>query len=56
MNKEELLDFLRENLNIVISRDQPYYSYPELTVKFGLGDEVISEYSCTIYDGEHSGQ
>lgn len=54
MSKDELIEFLKENLNIVIRRDDQYHGYPELTVKLGLGDLIISEYSCTIYDGEHN--
>lgn len=55
MDKQEILDFLRENLTISISRDQGYYSYPYIEVKLMLDGEVISTDECTIYDGEHNG-
>lgn len=52
MSKEELIDFLRENLNIVIVHDpESRYSHEALTVKLGLGDEIISEYTCVVYEG-----
>lgn len=52
MSKEELIEFLRQNLNIVIVHNpETYYSSEELIVKLGLGDEVISEYSCNVYEG-----
>lgn len=55
MDREELIDFLRENLTIEIERDQDYYSYPHLMVKIKIGNETISNSSCTIYDGECDG-
>lgn len=52
MSKEELIEFLRENLNIVIVHNpERRYRSEELVVKLGLGDEIISEYSCTVYEG-----
>lgn len=54
MDSEELLVFLRENLTIHISRDQNYYSYPQLEVKLKLGGQVIDYDQCTIYDGERN--
>lgn len=55
MDRDELIDFLRENLSITIDRDQGYYSYPHLEVKLHLCGQVIDTSSCTIYDGEHNG-
>ena len=55
MTKEELVEFLKENLTIIIDRDQGYWSYPHLEVKLLLGGEVISNCTTTIYDGERNG-
>jgi len=52
--KQELLEFLRNNLSVSIERDQEYYSYPHLSVKLWLDGDVVSESSCTIYDGERN--
>lgn len=55
MDREELIDFLRENLTININRDQDYYSYPHIEVTLSLCGEQISSSQTTIYDGEHNG-
>lgn len=55
MTKEELVEFLHENLSIEIERDWGYYSYPSLEVTLKLGDQVISTSTTTIYDGERNG-
>lgn len=55
MDREELIDFLRENLTIEISRDQDYYSYPHIEVKLMLCGQLIDSSQTTIYDGEHNG-
>lgn len=52
MDREELIDFLRENLTITIDRDQDYYSHPHLEVKLKLCGDVIDSSQCTIYDGD----
>lgn len=54
MTKEELVEFLKENLTITIDRHVQYYSYPSLDVEIRLGDELITYSSCTIYDGDNS--
>lgn len=55
MDREELIDFLRENLTITIERDQCYYSYPHIEVKLMLCGKLIDSSQTTIYDGEHNG-
>lgn len=47
MSKEELIDFLKENLKICISCDNSYCSNgsSEITVSLTLGEELISEFS-----------
>lgn len=55
MEREELIDFLRENLTIEIDRDQGYYSYPHLEVKLKIRGQLIDSAQCTIFDGEHNG-
>lgn len=55
MTKEELIEFLYENLSIEIERDQGFYSYPTLEVILKLGDQVISKSTTTIYDGNCNG-
>lgn len=52
MTKDELVEFLHENLSIEIERDHGYYSYPSLTVTLKLGNQVLSSSTETIYDGE----
>ena len=47
MSKEELIDFLKENLKICISCDRR----SEVKVSLTLGEEVISEYSDYVYIG-----
>ena len=51
MTKEELIDFLKENLKICISCDNRYCSagQSEITVSLTLGEEVISEHYDYIY-------
>jgi len=56
MNQEELIEALREGLSIEIERAQNYYSYPHLSVRLMFDGVLISESTCTIYDGDHSGQ
>jgi hypothetical protein len=55
MDKDELIDFLRGNVTIEISRDQDYYSYPHIEVKLKVCGELIDSSQCTIYDGDHNG-
>jgi len=46
MNREELIDFLRENLNIEVSIDESYEcgsEYITCNVILRLGDEIISD-------------
>lgn len=45
MSKEELIDFLKENLEICISCDNHYCSNgsSEIKVSLTLGEELISE-------------
>lgn len=54
MDKQELLQFLKDNLTIQVRRDQDYYSHPHLTVTLRFDGEVIDSDQCTIYDGERS--
>lgn len=54
MTKDELLEFLHENLSIEIERNEYYYCYPSLTVTLKLGNQVLSSSTETIYDGERS--
>jgi hypothetical protein len=56
MNKEELIEALLEGLSIEIERDQNYYSYPHLSVRIMYDNVLISESTCTIYDGDCHGQ
>jgi hypothetical protein len=51
----ELIQFLRDNMTIEISRDQEYYSYPYIEVKLKVCGQLIDSSQCTIYDGEHNG-
>lgn len=55
MDREELIEFLKENLSIEIDRDQSYYSYPHIEVKLKLCGQVFDSSQCTIYDGERNG-
>lgn len=48
--KNEIFQYLKDNLVIEISRDQDYYSHPHLEVKVTLEGELVSESMCTIYD------
>lgn len=52
MDKQELLDFLRENLTIHINRHQDYHSYPHIEVMLKFDGQLIDSDQCTIYDGE----
>lgn len=52
IDKDELIEFLRENLTIRIERNHEYYSHPCIEVELYLGNEKISSDNCTIYDGE----
>ena len=54
MDREEIIEFLKENLSIEIDRNQDYYSYPHLEVKLKLENQIISSCITTIYDGERS--
>lgn len=54
MTKDELIEFLHENLSIEIERDHGYYSYPSLTVTLKLGNQVLSTSTETIYDGDRN--
>lgn len=54
IDKEELLDFLRENLTIHINRHQDYHSYPHIEVMLKFDGQLIDSDQCTIYDGERS--
>lgn len=55
MNREELIEFLKENLTVNIKRTQDYYSYPELTVSIEIDGEQISAASAIVYDEERHG-
>lgn len=55
MNREELIDFLKENLSVNIKRTQDYYSYPELVVSIELDGETISTASTIVYDEARHG-
>jgi hypothetical protein len=52
MNKEDIVEFLKNNLTINIERWTGHYQYPTLEVKLMICDELISAAECTIYDGE----
>lgn len=52
--KQELIEFLRENLVITIGRYEEYYSNPHLEVNLILDGETISTSTCTIYDGDRN--
>ena len=46
MDREEIIDFLRENLNIEVSMDRSYEcdsEYITCNVILRLGDEIISD-------------
>lgn len=50
MTKEELIEFLKENLKIKIYFNPGCaWTYPELEVKLELEGEVISEHNTTLY-------
>jgi hypothetical protein len=51
MTKEELIDFLKENLKICISCDNSYCctGSSQIKVSLTLGEEVISEYLDYVY-------
>lgn len=51
MSKEELIDFLKENLKICISCDNRYCSSgsSKIEVSLTLGEEIISEFSDYVY-------
>lgn len=53
MSKEELIDFLKENLKICISCDNSCCcsGSSEITVSLTLGEELISEFSDYVYVG-----
>lgn len=42
MNREELIEFLRENLSIDTRENRGYYGERSLTIQLKLGEEVIS--------------
>lgn len=52
MDRDELIEFLRENMTIQIDRNLEYYSYPSLEVVISIAGQEISRSSTTIYDGE----
>lgn len=50
MTKEELIQFLKENLQVSIYDSTDYYDeHTSLTVSISLGDEVISSSRECIY-------
>ena len=52
MEREELIDFLRENLDINVSMDRSYESdseYITCNVTLHLGDEIISDSYESVY-------
>ena len=52
MNKEELKEFLKENLNISLVEKSYGFNGRMLTAKLSLGDEVISEDYYTLKEDE----
>lgn len=52
MDRDELIEFLRENMTIQIDRNLEYHSYPSLEVVISIAGQEISRSSTTIYDGE----
>lgn len=53
MNKEELLQFLKDNLRLDISQETEIYSQAQtVTIKLVLGDDVISEGWVDIDTGD----
>lgn len=56
MDREELIEFLMQNLTISIDRNQDYYSYPHIEVVLKLCGQVVDSSQCTIYDGDCHGQ
>lgn len=52
MTKDELIQFLQENLTIEIDRDYGFYAHDSYVVKLKLEDVVISTSSTSIYEGK----
>ena len=55
MEREELIEFLRENLSVDVSTDVHYESggqYLHTRVSISLEDEFISESDDTVWVGE----
>lgn len=50
MDKDEVIEFLKENLTISVEQVTEFGPYETISVTLKLGDLIISEASCSLPD------